>query len=136
DPGGHVAVLPEHLADGAAAPRQDAGVAVVARGRFGDAAERAGLVVAAGDERGPRWAAQGGRVETVVPQSLGRQPLHGGRWHAAGEGAELAEPRVVDKDQDDVGRALRSLHRLRELWLVRVEVGAADISGKVEVRLR
>jgi hypothetical protein len=57
DPGGYVSVLPEHLADGAAAVRQNTRVAFVTRGRFGDAAERRRMVVAAGDE-GARVALQ------------------------------------------------------------------------------
>src|SRR5262245_38210878 len=76
DPRRHVSVLPQHLADGPAAARQHAGVAVVARGRLGDAAERGGLVIAAGDERGAGRAAEGGRVEAVVAQPLGREPVH------------------------------------------------------------
>ena len=95
--------------------------------------ERGRVVVPAGDERGPRRAAQGGGVEAVVPQALGRELVHRRRRDAAAERAELAEAGVVEQDQHDVRRALGRLHRLRELRLVGVEVGPADVAGEMEV---
>src|SRR5262245_23128107 len=65
DPGGHVTVLPQHLADGAAIPRHHADVAAVAGSGLADRAERGRVVIAAGDERRPSRATKGGRVETV-----------------------------------------------------------------------
>ena len=102
DPGGHVAVLAEDLADGAAASRQHARVAVVAGGRLGDDPGRGGVVVAARDERGPRRAAQRRRVEPIVPQPLRRQPVQGRRRDAAAERRVLAETGVIEQDQHDV----------------------------------
>jgi hypothetical protein len=91
------------------------------------------MMVATRDEGGPGRAAQGGRVEAVVAQPLGREPVHRGRRHAAAERAELAEPDIVEQDQDDVGRAFWRLHRLRELRRVGIEIGAPDGPGEVEV---
>ena len=136
DPGGHVAVLAQHLADGAATPRQDAGVAVVAGGRLGDDAGRGGVMVAAGDERGPRRAAKRRRVEAVVSQPLRRELIQGRRRDAAAEGRILAEPGVIEQDQHDVGRALGRLHRLRELRRVGVLVGLPDLALELEIRPR
>src|SRR5262249_34922854 len=73
DPRGHVAVLPQHLTARAAAARQDAGVAVIARGEFGYAGERGGVVVAAGDQRRTCRTAERGGVKVVVPESLSSQ---------------------------------------------------------------
>jgi hypothetical protein len=94
------------------------------------------MVVAPGDERSPCRAAQSGGVEAVVTQPLGRKLIHRGRRHAAAEGAELAEADVVDQDQDDVGRALRRLHRLRKLARVGVGVCPPHISREMEVGAR
>ena len=49
---------------------------------------------------------------------------------------ELPEARVIEQDQHDIRRTLRSLHRLRKLRLIRVEVGATDVAREVEIRTR
>jgi hypothetical protein len=77
DPGGHVAILPEHFADGAATPRHHTRVTVVTRRGLADRAERGRVVVAARDKGGPRWAAQRCRVKAVVTQPLVGEPLNG-----------------------------------------------------------
>src|SRR6266545_2742638 len=93
-------------------------------------------MVAAGDQGSARRAAQSRCVEGVETQTLGREPIHRGRRNAATEGAELTKARVVDQYQNDVGRALRRLHRLRELPWIGVEIGAPDVAGEMEVRPR
>ena len=133
DPRGHVAVLPQHFADGAAASRQNARVTVVAGRDLGDAGECGGVMIAAGDECGPRRAAEGGGVEAVVAKAFGGEAVHSRRRDAAAEGAELAEAAVVDQDEKDVWRAFGRLHRLWELGGVGVEIGPADLAGKMEI---
>ena len=73
-------------------------------------------------------------MESIIAQSLGRQFVHSGRWDATAEGAELPEPGVVNQNEHDVRRALGRLHRLRELRLGGIEVGAADVALEVVVR--
>ncbi len=136
DPGGHVSVLAEDFADGAAAFGKDAGVAVVSGGEFGDAGECSGVMIASGDERGARGAAESGGVEAVVAKAFGGEAIHGGRGDAAAEGAELAETAVVDQDEQDVGRAFGGLHGFGELCGIGVEIGAADLAGEMEVGAR
>ncbi len=136
DPGGHVAVLAQDLADGAAAPGQDAGIAVVAGGGLGDPGERRRMVIAPGDQGRSRRTAERRGVEVVEPQPLGRQPGHGRRGNAAAESAELAEAGVVDEHQQDVRRAFGRLHRGGKLRRIGVGIGAAHLAGEAEVGTR
>ncbi len=133
DPRRHVAVLSQHLADGAATSRQDAGVAVVAGRGLGDARERRRVVVAAGDQGGAGGAAQRGRVKLVVAQALGRKSVHRRRRNAAAERAVLAETAIVDQEQNDVRRTLRRADHLRKLRRIGVEVCPADLAGEAEI---
>ena len=136
DPGGHVSVLAEDFADGAAAFGQDAGVTVVSGGNLGDAGECSGVMIASGDECGTRGAAEGGGVEAVVANAFGGETVHRGGGNAPAEGAKLAEAAVVDEDEKDVRRAFGGLHGLWELGGVGVEISAADLAGKMEVGAR
>src|SRR5262249_43703955 len=95
DPRCHVAVLSKDLAHRSCTVGQDGGVAVISCGRFADHTGGRGVVVATSDERGPRRAAQRGRVEAIVSEPLRRKLVHRWRWDAAAEGAELAEASVV-----------------------------------------
>ncbi len=133
DPGGHVAVLAQHLADGAGRARQDRRVAVVPGRRLGDGGGRRRVVVAPGDQRRAGRRAERGGVEAVVAQPLLGQRVHRRRAHAAAEGRELPEPRVVEQDQHDVRRPFRRRDRLRELRRVGLKDGAADVAGEMEV---
>jgi len=76
DPSCHVAVLPQDLANRAAASRQDARVAVVSCGRLGNACECRGMMISARYQRCSRGTTQRCRVEAVVPQPLGSKPVH------------------------------------------------------------
>jgi hypothetical protein len=134
DPSGHVAILAQHLADGAAASWQHARVPVVAGCGFGNDSGGGGVVVPAGDERRACWAAERRRMEAVVPQSLVGELLDGRRRDAAAKSAVLSESGVVKQDQHDVRRALRRLSRLRELRFVRVEDRPADAPIELKIR--
>ena len=65
-----VAVLPQHLGDRADVLADDAGVAVVAGGGFGDHAVAGRVVVAAGEQRRARRRAERRRVEARVAQPV------------------------------------------------------------------
>src|SRR5439155_5903033 len=119
------------FADRAGAAWDDARVPVVAGRGFLDDARRYRVVVATGEQRGARRAAERRGMEAVVTQPFGRQPVHRRGRDAAAERAELAKARIVDQDQDDVRRALRRRDGLREPRGVRVLVGAADVAGKL-----
>src|SRR6516162_241768 len=94
------------------------------------------MVVAARNEGGSCWAAQCSGVETVEPQPFCRELLHCGRGYAAAERAELPETCVVDQDQHDIGRALRSLHWQGKLCRVAVEICPPNVAGKMKIRSR
>jgi len=93
-------------------------------------------MIATCNQGGSCWTAQSGGMKTVVAQALGCEAIHRGRWDAAAKGAVLTNAAVVDEDQQYVGRTRGSLHRLRELGGVGVEIGTAHLAGKMKVRTR
>ncbi len=76
EPRRRVAVVEEHAADRRLVAADDAVVAGKARRLLGDHAEARRVVVAAGDERGARGRAQGGREHAVVAQALAGDAVH------------------------------------------------------------
>ena len=86
------------------------------------------MMIAAGDQSGPRRTAQGGGVEVVVAQPLARKFVHRGRRNAATKGAVLTKAAVIDQDQQDIRRAFRCPHRLRELRGIGLKICAPDLS--------
>jgi hypothetical protein len=72
-------------------------------------------------------------VKAIESQPFGRELVHRRRWHTAAEGAELAEPGIIDQDQYDVRGALWCLHRLRKLRGVGIAVSASDVTGEMKV---
>src|ERR1700760_3297627 len=75
-------------------------------------------------------------MKAVVTKPLGRETIHRGRGNAAAERTVLAEATVVDQYEEDVGRSIRSLHRLGELCGIGIEISAANLSRKMIVRAR
>ncbi len=133
EPGSGVAVVPEDAADGRRIPLDDAVVAGVAGRQLGDDAEARRMVVAAGDERGPRRRAERGGVELGVAQPGVRDAVQRRRGDDSAEGARRAEADVVGHDEKDVGRALRrdDAGRPPGLRLVGVDVDlAAELRGR------
>ena len=106
EPRGRVAVVPENRADGGLVLGDDAVVARISRGHFGDHAEAHRVVVAAGDERRARRRAERGGVELRVAQARLRDAIHGRRRDDAAKGAADAVALIVGHDQQHVGRAL------------------------------
>ena len=134
DPGGHVAVLTEDFADGAAASRKNADVAVVAGGELRDAGKRRRVMVAAGYERRARRAAERGRVKVVVAKAFRGQLVHRRRGDAAAERAVLTEPAIVDQDEQDVRRALRAPAPVcGNCARIGFEICAADLAGEMKI---
>ena len=64
-----VAVVDENVADGADALGDDRGVARIARGELRDVGHAARVVIAAGQQRGPRRRAERGGVKMVVAET-------------------------------------------------------------------
>ncbi|MNZ94950.1 hypothetical protein D3C78_1140720 [compost metagenome] len=133
---GGVAVLPEDFGDGAGAPRQDAGVAVVADAQFRDHAEVGLVLVAPGEQRGAGRRAQRAGVEAIETHAVGGQPVQAWRSHPAAEDVELAEADVVEQDHQHVRRTFWWSVERRELRRIAVELGAPDIPRKVVIRFR
>jgi hypothetical protein len=67
------------------------------------------VVVAAGEEAGTRWRAEGGGVEVRVAEPVGREAVEHRRVEVGAEAAELRETDVVEDDEEDVRRAGRRL---------------------------
>ena len=84
----------------------DAVVAGEAGGLLRDHAEAGRVMVAPGDERGPRRRAEGGGVELRVAQPRLGDAVQRRRRDDAAEGARRTEAHVVGHDEQHVGRAL------------------------------
>ncbi len=101
-----VAVELERLGQRRHGVGQHRAVARRAGGDLGDAAHAGGVVVAAGQQRLPRRRAERRGVEAVELQAARRQLLRGRRLAGAAEGAGGAESRVIDQDNQHIGRTL------------------------------
>src|SRR4029077_7068751 len=121
---------------GSAAAWQDAAVAVITGRCFSYSGKRCGMVVATGDESGPRRTAQSGRVEVVVLQPLGGQLLQCRGRDAAAKGAVLTESGVVNQYEKDIGCSRRRLDHFRKLRGVRFKISATHLAWKVKVGAR
>ncbi len=78
-----------------------------ATSEFTDRAKPHRMVIAPGHQRSSGRRAKCGDVEPVVAKALLRSPREVGRLDRATERARVAEPSIVDEDQEHVGRALR-----------------------------
>ena len=114
--GGHVPLAEPRCRVAVSLERADERGAVLRHGRrvtrkrageLTDRPEADGVVVAARQQGGPRWRADSGDVEAVVAEALLGEPRHGRRRSRPSERGRVAEARVVDQDDQDVGRARR-----------------------------
>ena len=94
-------------------------------GEVGDAAHRAGVMVAAGQEARARRGAHGGRVERPVAQASCGEPIEVRRLDVGTEAPELREADVVEDHQQDVRSTVGSARRDRPRRL-RVEERRPD----------
>ena len=133
DPGG-VAVVPQDLRDERGALWDHAGVAGIAGAHLDDDAGRGGVVIPAGEERGPRRRTERGGVKTIVLEPVVGELLEVWRRDRPSEGRAHAEPHVVEQDQQDVGAALGRFHRPRIIGR-RILVSPADLALKLRVGL-
>ena len=129
--GGRVAVVPQHLRQRGHALGTLPGVSREGRRGLRDRAHVVHVMVAAGEQRGPRGRAKRRGVEIVVPQPLPCQSIHGRHVDGSAERAGLAEPHVVDEDDEHVRGAGRRLDL--ESWgrrcVPRIQHGAVRVSG-------
>ena len=110
EPGGAIAVLLEDLADSRRLFTDDAVVAREAGRLFRNYAEAHRVVIAAGDQGGPRRRAERGGVELGIAQAGLGNAVQGWRGDGAAKGAGGAETDVVGHDQQHVRRALGRHH--------------------------
>src|SRR5262249_52446134 len=106
-PGGVVAVLPQDLADSDGIARYDAVVAWVAGRLVDDDTGRHRMMVAAGEQCGPRRRAKRRRVHSRISQAVGGYPIESRRRDHATKGGRRREADVVGHDQKDVRSPLR-----------------------------
>ncbi len=115
-PGRPVAVLEQNATDGRVVDADDAVVAGIARRLLRDDAEAHRVMVAPGNQRGPRRRTQRCRVEVGVAQAVGGDPVERRRRDDPSEGARRGEADVVGHDQENVRRVLRRHHPRRPIW--------------------
>ena len=106
-----VAVLDEHLGQEAVLERDDAVVSRVAAGQLGDGGHRVAVMVAAGDDARTAGRAQCCRVHVAVAQPVRGERVEAGGLDRAAVTAQLAEPRVIQHDEQHIRRALAGPHR-------------------------
>jgi hypothetical protein len=116
-PGCVPTILLEDFGYRSAAFRHDGVVARVAGPELGDYACGAGVMVAASDERRPRWRTERSGVEHIVAQTGFRQFVESGSWNRPAEGGGSAETDVVGHNQQYVRRAFGRFNGLREIGL-------------------
>ena len=103
-----VAVLAEHLSHRGRLPGDDRVEGRVGGRRLGDMTHVHGVVVAAGEHRGPGGGADGRGVEPVETQAVSGHPLQAGSRDRSAESPERPEAHVVQEDDHHVGRPLGS----------------------------
>ncbi len=108
-----VAVLHEHLGQETVLERDDAVVPGIAARQLGDGGHRVAVMVAAGDDARTARRAQSRRVHVVVAQAIRGERVEAGCLDRAAVTAQLAEPRVVQHDEQHIRRALTCPHRGR-----------------------
>ena len=97
----------------------------VAAVEVGDGAHPHGVVVPAGQERGPRGRAERGHVEVGVAESAGGQPVDVGGGQVRAIAAEVGEAGVVEEDDHHVGGVVARV-RWRRPPGRRLGLGAPD----------
>ena len=127
DRGRHVAVLLQDPREGRAVAGDGGVVSREGTGELGDESEAHAVMVPAGEEGRPCRRADRRHVEAVVADPLLRHARVVGRLDRPAEGARVAEPGVVDEDEQDVRGALRWRDVGR---LVPVGLGALEGLGR------
>ena len=109
---GLVAVVVQHLGDRRRALRDDAGIAVEVERALRDRAGADALVIAPGQQRGPRRRADRGRVELIEGDALVGEPRQGRRVDLAAKRVGQAKADIVQEDDENVRRVGRKMVRL------------------------
>ena len=108
-----------------------AGIAVPIHRAFGDGAGADALVIAAGEQRGPRRRADRGRMEGVVADALTGDARQRGRVDRPAVGVGQAEADIVQQDDQNVGRVLRQVALLDAALVLGVlKSGFSDAGGR------
>ena len=131
---GGVAVHLQRLRDGRAGLGQLGRVSGERAGELAERAEPDRVVVAAGQRRRPGGRADRGDVEAVVAQARVGDPRQVRGLDRAAEGLRVAETRVVDQHEQDVGRPQGRAHRSQHGPVgLRAFQGAIDLPLELRV---
>ena len=106
-----VTVLQEHLGQEAVLERDHAVVPGITARQLGDGGHRVAVMVAARQDARTARRAQRRRVHVAVPQAVRRERIETGRLDRAAVTAQLAEPRVIQHDEQHIRRTLAGPHR-------------------------
>lgn len=109
DCGGHIAVLFQHLGDGARRFGHDAGIAFIACRRVGDGPHADRMFVAPRQQRGAARRTDRRIIILRVAQAALPQGIEGRRGDRTAIGARSTITHIVGQDQDNIGRALGRL---------------------------
>lgn len=104
---GRIAILAQDLGQHGGALGNRSIVAGIRQAPIGDDPHAHGVVIAAGQQRRARGRAHGRHVELRIAKPLRRQPIQCRRGDQAAKGAGLSVPRVVQQDEQDIGRTRR-----------------------------
>ena len=121
-----VAVVAQNARHGGRRARNLADVAVEVVGELGDDARADAVMIASGEQRGPRGRAHRRRVEAIVGDAVLAQPGHGRRMDRPAEGFQVREPGVVGHEDDDVRCIFRNSARRLTPVMLRLLERAAD----------
>ena len=127
---GGVAVHLQRLRDGRAGLGQLGRVSGERAGELAERAEPDRVVVAAGQHRRPGGRADRGDVEAVVAQARVGDPRQVRGLDRTAEGLRVAEARVVDQHEQDVGRPQGRAHRSQH-----GPVGLRALQGAIDLPL-
>ena len=132
EPGRRIAIVEQDSPDRGLVLAKDAVVAGEAGRLLRDHAEAGRVMVAPGDQRGPRRRAQCGGEHPIVAEAFSREAVHGRRRDDAAEGAGDAEAGVVGDDQQHVGRT-RGRHDARRPPGCRLQGSILDHAAELRV---
>ena len=127
--GGLVAVILQDLGNRRGSHRHDARVAVPIHRALGDRAAADALMVAPGEQRRARGRTDRGGVKPVVADAFVAQPGKRRRVRETAKGIRHAEARIINENDEHVGRVLRQTIRLDAAFVDGFLQGLARLAG-------
>ena len=128
-------MLPEHASNGDAIGANDAAVTRKACRQLGDLSEASTMVVAPGEQCGPRWRTQCGGMKLGVTKPRPCDAIERWRGNNAAERAGSTEANIIGHDEEDIRCTGRRNHSRRPVGL-RITRIVSDDAAKRHGRRR